>query len=175
VLWAAGVQASPLGKAVAVATGAELEMQVVKKRQAPEYIVESEAERMSSVAYVIEVFFDGGCPLCRREINLLRRWDQRGKIRFTDISSPDFQAAEVGKTDDVLMAQMHGRLPDGTWLQGVEVFRRLYAAVGFGPLVFLSRLPLISQLLDWSYAVFARNRLRLTGRCTSKSCSAKPD
>jgi len=73
------------------------------------------------------------------------------------------------------MAQMHGRLPDGTWLQGVEVFRRLYAAVGFGPLVLLSRLPLISQLRDWGYAVFARNRLRLTGRCTATSCSAKPD
>ena len=130
---------------------------------------------MSSVAYVIEVFFDGGCPLCRREINLLRRWDRRGKIRFTDISSPDFQAAEVGKTDDVLMAQMHGRLPDGTWLQGVEVFRRLYAAVGFGPLVFLSRLPLISHLLNWGYAVFAHNRPRLTGRCSANGCSAKSE
>ncbi len=129
----------------------------------------------STVNPDIEVFFDGGCPLCLREINLLRRWDRRGKIRFTDISSPDFQAAEVGKTDDVLMAQMHGRLPDGTWLQGVEVFRRLYAAVGFGPLVFLSRFPLISQLLDWGYAVFARNRLRLTGRCSAKNCSAEPD
>ena len=49
-------------------------------------------------------------------------------------------------TDETLMAQMHGRLPDGTWLRGVEVFRRMYAAVGFGPLVFLSRLPLISQV-----------------------------
>ncbi len=24
---------------------------------------------MSCVAYVIEFFFDGGCPLCRRETN----------------------------------------------------------------------------------------------------------
>ena len=56
-----------------------------------------------------------------------------------------------------------------------EVFRRLYAAVGSGPLVFLSRLPLISQVLDWSYAVFARNRLRLTGRCTARSCAVRPD
>ncbi|NLF72977.1 MAG: DUF393 domain-containing protein [Candidatus Anammoximicrobium sp.] len=122
----------------------------------------------------IEVFFDGGCPLCRREINLLRRWDRRGKIRFTDISAPDFQAAAVGMTDEDLMAQMHGRLPDGTWVRGVEVFRRMYAAVGFGPLVFLSRWPLISQLLDWGYALFARHRWRLTGRCTAARCSVQP-
>ena len=124
--------------------------------------------------YDIEVFFDGGCPLCRREITFLRRWDRRRKIRFTDISSPDFQEAAVGMTGETLMAQLHGRLPDGTWLRGVEVFRRMYAAVGFGPLVVLSRLPLISQLLDWGYAVFARNRFRLTGRCAAKSCSARP-
>ena len=121
----------------------------------------------------IEVFFDGGCPLCRREADFLRRWDRRGKIGFTDISSRDFQAVSVGMTDEVLMAQIHGRLPDGTWLRGVEVFRRIYAAVGFGPLVFLSRLPLISQVLDWGYALFARNRLRLTGRCSANGCSAK--
>lgn len=131
--------------------------------------------RGNSANHDIEVFFDGGCPLCRREINVLRRWDWRGKVLFTDISSPGFQAAAVGMTDGVLMSQLHGRLPDGTWLQGVEVFRRLYAAVGFGPLVVLSRLPLISQLLDWAYAVFARHRLRLTGRCSAQGCSAKPE
>ena len=123
----------------------------------------------------IEVFFDGGCPLCRREIAVLRRWDRRGKIRFTDISSPDFEAVSVGMTDEVLMAQIHGRLADGTWLRGVEVFRRLYAAIGFGPLVFLSRLPLISQVLEWGYAMFARNRLRLTGRCSANGCSVKSE
>ena len=69
------------------------------------------------------------------------------------------------------MAQIHGRLPDGSWIRGVEVFRRLYAAVGFGPLVSLTRLPVISQLLDWGYSIFARNRFRLTGRCTKQTCA----
>ena len=120
--------------------------------------------------YEIEVFFDGGCPLCVREIGMLRRWDRHGKIRFTDIDAPEFRAEDFGKTHEALMAQMHGRLPDGTWIQGVEVFRRLYQAVGFGPVVFLSRLPVISQTLDLGYMLFARNRLRLTGRCEGDSC-----
>jgi len=124
-------------------------------------------------AYEVEVFYDGGCPLCNREILLLRRWDRQGKIKFTDIDSSSFQAEAVGKSYEELMAQMHGRLPDGTWLQGVEVFRRLYAAVGFVRLAAISRLPLITQLLGIGYTVFARNRLRLTGRCTAQTCTTK--
>jgi predicted DCC family thiol-disulfide oxidoreductase YuxK len=127
----------------------------------------------TSTTYEVEVFYDGGCPLCVREIGMLRRWDRQQKIRFTDIDSPDFQPAEYGKTSDEFMAQIYGRLPDGTWIRGVEVFRRLYSAVGFGPLVFLTRLPIISQLMDVGYFLFAKNRLRLTGRCNQTSCSVK--
>jgi len=124
--------------------------------------------------YVIEAFFDGGCPLCRREMAFLHRRDHRGRIRFTDISAPEFRAADHGMTHEALMAQMHGRLPDGTWLRGVEVFRRMYGAIGCRVPVWLSRLPVIRHLLDWSYAVFARNRYRLSGRCSDASCSADP-
>ena len=68
------------------------------------------------------------------------------------------------------MASIHGRLPDGTVIEGVEVFRQLYAAVGLGPMVSLSRAPGISGALDAAYSIFARNRLRLTGRCDGDAC-----
>lgn len=122
----------------------------------------------------IEVFYDGGCPVCSREVRFLRRWDRRGVMRFTDIDAPGFQAVPGGPGLDDLMARIHARLPDGTWIQGVEVFRRLYAAIGLGPLVALSRLPGITHLLDRAYVVFARNRRRLFGRCTSETCGASP-
>jgi predicted DCC family thiol-disulfide oxidoreductase YuxK len=118
----------------------------------------------------VEVFFDGDCPLCRREIALLRRLDRRERIRFTDIAAPGFDAGGVGVSWQGLMDRIHGRLPDGTLLEGVEVFRRLYAAVGFGRLVALTRLPGLSHLLDLAYRAFARNRLRLTGRCVDGRC-----
>ena len=66
--------------------------------------------------------------------------------------------------------QIQGRLKDGTWIVGVEVFRQLYAAIGFGAIVWLTRLPVIKQGLDLAYKVFAKNRLRLTGRCNSATC-----
>ena len=95
---------------------------------------------------------------------------------FTDIATEQFRAEEYGQTYDWFMAEIRGRLPDGTWVHGVEVFRRLYGSVGLAPLIWLSRLPIITSLLDGVYRVFARNRLRLTGRCTNEQCqvSAPP-
>ncbi len=118
----------------------------------------------------IEVFYDGECPLCMREIRMLGRRDRRQRIRFADIAAEGFDASSVGVTREALMERIHGRLPDGTLVEGVEVFRRLYAAVGFGLLVALTRLPGIAQLLDLAYRAFARNRLRLTGRCVDGAC-----
>lgn len=118
----------------------------------------------------IEVFFDGDCPLCIREINMLRWLDKKNKILFTDIADPKFDAEPTGVSWQTLMDKIHGRLPDGTLIEGVEVFRRLYSAVGFGWIVAVTRWPGISHVLNWSYKVFAKNRLKWTGRCTPESC-----
>ena len=79
-------------------------------------------------AFDIEAYYDGGCPLCVRGVRLLRRLDTRGRIRFVVISAPGFDAASIGVRPETLMDRIHGRLPDGTMIEGVEVFRRLYAA-----------------------------------------------
>jgi len=133
-------------------------------------------------ARAIELFYDGDCPLCAREARALGRLDRRGRLRLTDLAAPGFDAAATGIPMERLMERIHGRLPDGTIVEGVEVFRRAYAAVGFGPLVALTRLPGLSHLLDLAYGWFARNRLRLTGRCAAGACgregstaSASPD
>ena len=119
----------------------------------------------------VEVLFDGDCPLCRREIRTLQHLDRRSRILFTNIAAPGFDAAALGLDHAALMARIHARLPDGRLIEGVEVFRRLYAAVGFGWLVTLTRAPGVSQLLDLAYRWFAANRLRLTGRCAEGTCA----
>ena len=124
------------------------------------------------VPHEVEVFFDGDCPLCRREIAMLKRWDKRERILFTDIADAGFNAASYGVTQDRLMAEIHGRDAQGNWLVGVEVFRRLYAAVGYGPLVRVTRWPVIRHSLDLGYRLFAPYRLRLTGRCNKGVCES---
>ncbi len=128
---------------------------------------------MPEARWDIRVFFDGDCPLCMREIRMLRRLDRRERIDFVDIAEPEFRAQSFGTSWAELMARIRGQLPDGSWIEGVEVFRRLYAAVGFGWIVWLTRIPGISHGLDWGYTVFAERRLRWTGRCDG-ACPLPP-
>ncbi|AKF08170.1 thiol-disulfide oxidoreductase DCC family protein [Sandaracinus amylolyticus] len=126
-------------------------------------------------AWLVEVFFDGACPLCRREIELLRRLDRRGRVRFTDIAAPGFDAHALGRRYGEMMDRIHARTADGEWVVGVEVFRRFYEAIGLGALVRITRARPIDALLQRAYETFARNRLKWTGRCEEGTCRAATD
>jgi predicted DCC family thiol-disulfide oxidoreductase YuxK len=123
-----------------------------------------------------EVFFDGACHLCTKEINMLRFLDRKSRIVFTDIAAPGFDAVEhTGITYEALMGAIHGRVEDAPLVEGVEVFRQLYGRVGFSALIWLSRVPGIVQLLELSYVMFAKNRLKWTGRCDEGLCDLPVD
>jgi predicted DCC family thiol-disulfide oxidoreductase YuxK len=112
-----------------------------------------------------------------REIRFLRARDRSGRIAFEDIAAPTFDPTPYGLDHATLMARIHGVLPDGRLIEGVEVFRRLYQQVGLGWLVAPTRWPLLRPLFDAAYRAFARNRLRLTGRshdtCTHETCAPR--
>lgn len=120
------------------------------------------------------ILYDGECPLCAREVALLRRLDRgRGRLGHVDIAAPGFDAAAYGTDWATLMGRIHGALPDGTLVEGVEVFRRSYAAVGLGWLLAWTRWPGLRRVADAGYRWFARNRLRWTGReaCPGDRCA----
>ena len=127
----------------------------------------------------IRVLYDGECPLCSREIRFLERRDRgRGRIQFEDIADPGFDPHGYGVEAGELMARIHGVLPSGDLIEGVEVFRRAYSAVGLGWLMAPTRLPGLRNLADLAYRIFARNRLRWTGRasdaCVDDQCRIEP-
>jgi predicted DCC family thiol-disulfide oxidoreductase YuxK len=126
----------------------------------------------------IKVLFDGACPLCRREAAIWQRLDHgRGRIALVDISSADFQASDYGVSLAQAMTEIHGILPSGAVVRGMEVFRRAYAAVGLGWLLAPTAWPLLRPLFDRGYRWFARNRLWLTrrsGLCTN-ACTVTGD
>ena len=125
--------------------------------------------------YPLTVFFDGACPICEREIALMKRLDRRRQLAFCDFSTQDYDAASSGFATEDLGAVIHARWADGSVITGVEVFRAMWEAVGLGALARLSRLSLVEPLVLRAYAWFARNRMRLTGRsheCTGDVCKS---
>ena len=125
--------------------------------------------------FAVKVLYDGDCPLCSREIAFLRRRDRAGRIAFEDIAAAGFDPARYGLDHEAVMGRIHGVLPDGSVIEDVEVFRRLYGAIGLGWLVAPTRWPVLCSLFDALYRVFARNRLRWTGRadaaCHAERCA----
>jgi predicted DCC family thiol-disulfide oxidoreductase YuxK len=122
----------------------------------------------------IKVLIDGDCPLCRREGDLWKRLDRgRGRIVLEDIAATNFDPELYGLTREQVMDHIHGVLPSGEVIRGMEVFRQAYGALGWGWLLAPTGWPIFKPLFDLGYRWFARNRLRFTGRifACGDSCS----
>ncbi|MCA9505302.1 MAG: DUF393 domain-containing protein [Spirochaetaceae bacterium] len=129
-----------------------------------------------ATSWEIRVLYDADCPLCSREVALLRRLDRgRGRIDFEDIAAPDFDPARYALDQASVEARLHGVLPDGRIVDGVDVLVRAWSAVGFRLVAVIARLPGVRWLLDRAYDVFARNRLRWTGRCDDRCAPSRPN
>ncbi len=124
--------------------------------------------------WTIKVLYDHACPMCRREVAWLNRRDKQARVFFEDISSPEFAASKYDLDQAAVEGAIHGVLPGGEVISGVEVFRRMYAAVGLGWLLAPTRWPLVRPLADAAYRWFARHRLNMgnaMGReCDNASC-----
>lgn len=119
----------------------------------------------ASSAAQLTLLFDGGCPLCVREVRFLERRDRRQRIRFVDIDAPDYNpVAHGGIGYREAMGRIHAVAADGTVLQDVAVFREAYRLIGLGWLYAPTRWPLIGAVVDRIYSVWAARRLQLTGR-----------
>ena len=101
------------------------------------------------------VWFDGGCPLCRREIALMRRLDRRGAVTFVDVA-PEAVACPLPRDD--LLARLHAR-EDGRLLSGAAAFAAMWRAIPLlRPLGLAARSPGVLRELERLYAAFLRAR-----------------
>ena len=103
----------------------------------------------------LEVWFDGDCPLCRREIAVMRRLDRRGAIIFTDVTD--------GRDDcpidrAALLARFHAR-EGGVMLSGAAAFAAMWRAIPvLRPLGLVARNATVLRLLERLYLAFLRIR-----------------
>lgn len=106
----------------------------------------------------VTVFFDGACPLCVKEISLLKRLDKREHIAFVDVSPPD--AAEFCPIDQrKLLARFHVEGSDGRLIDGAEAFTEAYAQLpGLSWVRAIGRFAPTRAALNELYAVFLKIR-----------------
>ncbi|GAB4860684.1 hypothetical protein Ancab_035847 [Ancistrocladus abbreviatus] len=125
-------------------------------------------EEQNSRNWKIKMLYDGDCPLCMREVNMLReRNKQYGAIKFVDISSEDYSPEENRGLDyKTVMGRIHAILFDGSVVTNVEAFRRLYEAVDLGWVYAITKYEPIATIADAIYGVWAKYRLQITGRPT---------
>ena len=114
-----------------------------------------------SVTYPLTIYYDGSCPLCTREVQLLTRYDDQQQLRLRDCSATDFAAVD-GHTRSAMMALIHARDDAGNWLIGAPVFAAAYRASGFAAIANLWGSEKLQPMWAIVYPWIARNRMWLS-------------
>lgn len=112
---------------------------------------------------MVTVWFDGGCPLCRREIAWMRRLDRRGRIEFVDVSDGS-DIVDCPADRAALLARFHAREGERLF-HGAAAFAAMWRAIpGLRPLGEAARFPPLLGLLELAYRGFLRLRPALQRR-----------
>lgn len=107
----------------------------------------------------LTVWFDGACPLCKREVELFRRLDSRRAIHFEDVSQPD---AMCPLDRGELLARFHAQELGKPVVSGAAAFAAMWRAIPvLRPVGELARIPLVLWVLERVYVAFLRIRPRL--------------
>jgi len=116
------------------------------------------------------MFYDGGCPLCSREIAHYQRLDKDERIEWVDISQDMAVLEAFGIAFTTAMARLHVLYRDGRLLSGAYAFAAVWSELPYYRLLaVMLRLPGMLTGLDALYRLFARWRFRQ--RCPNSLCS----
>lgn len=118
------------------------------------------------------VFFDGGCPLCRREIAHYRRLRGADRLDWRDIHADPDALADAGIPWQAAMERLHVRAGTGAMRTGAHAFVSIWRELaGYRWLArVVSAIPGFVWAMDRVYVVFARWRWRR--RCRDGTCGA---
>ncbi|MGB5331542.1 MAG: DUF393 domain-containing protein [Woeseiaceae bacterium] len=103
----------------------------------------------------VTVWYDSDCPMCIREIALMRRLDRRGAIDFVEIQS----AVGCPIDTNTLLQRFHAQERDQPIVTGAAAFAAMWRAIPvLRPLGLLARFRPVLWLLERLYRGFLRVR-----------------
>lgn len=114
------------------------------------------ADKVSGQRPALTVWYDGGCPLCIREIAFMRRLDRQSRIAFTDIADPQ-TACPLDR--QLMLARFHATTREGVHISGAGAFAAMWREIPtLRPLGLLARNKVILAALERAYTVFLKVR-----------------
>ena len=99
----------------------------------------------------VTVWYDSDCPLCIREIALMRKLDRRAAIDFVAIQSGEGCPLDRA----TLLERLHAREAGGDIVSGAAAFATMWRAIPLlRPLGLMARVPPVLWLLERIYRGF---------------------
>jgi len=103
----------------------------------------------------VKVWYDSECPLCIREISLMRKLDKRNAIRFIDVHDGKDCPLDTG----TLLARFHAQEGDAPIVSGARAFAAMWRAIPvLRPLGLLARNRAVLFVLERLYLGFLKVR-----------------
>jgi predicted DCC family thiol-disulfide oxidoreductase YuxK len=98
------------------------------------------------------VWYDGDCPLCRREVALMRKLDVHGRIDWVNLVAATPTACPIDRAE--LLARFHAS-EGGQLLSGAAAFAAMWRAIPLlRPLGLAARSPMVVRTLEGLYRAF---------------------
>jgi predicted DCC family thiol-disulfide oxidoreductase YuxK len=112
------------------------------------------------------IYYDGGCPVCAREIAFYRALPGAGDLVWQDVDSAEERvAADLSRAE--ALARLHARRVDGTLVSGAAAFALIWASLPrFAWAARLLEVPPVLWLAEHGYCffLFLRRIWRRPGR-----------
>ena len=106
------------------------------------------------------LFYDAGCSLCASEITHLKKLDKHQKIAFENIHASDFTEHFPHICQQEADRMLHGQLPDGEVIYGLDVTYLAWALVGKRHWVAILRWPCRDRASSSTHLAIATERSR---------------
>jgi predicted DCC family thiol-disulfide oxidoreductase YuxK len=107
----------------------------------------------------LTVFYDGACPLCRREIAFYRRRKGADAVNWVDLTVAEDGNVAPGLSRECALRRLHVRDARGRHVSGAAAFAKLWESLpAFRLLGRVIQIPPMSWLAEWGYRVFLKVR-----------------
>ena len=104
----------------------------------------------------LTIWYDGACPLCIREIAVMKRLDRAQRISFVDLTKGD---TPCPLDRQLMLARFHATTAQGETLSGAAAFAAMWREIPLlKPLGLIARNKAVLRLLEWAYLRFLKIR-----------------